>query len=159
MDYVTYGQNELRHVMSEIKDLDAARDALIRETTIRDLMAASGEDRQTVMDAMDAMDVMHHKAVTDLIKGEPTTLQDALQQYVDRIHAEGVPDGVEYDLSALLAYPWPGVPDAEAHWRSRLAQEVYQHADRIEREPETRSLGVALASVVRHVGDQIGKMP
>lgn len=49
--------------------------------------------------------------------------------------------------------------EEEAVWRSRLAQEVYQHADRIEREPETRSLGVALASVVRHVGDQIGRMP
>jgi hypothetical protein len=164
---------ELADVLASIDDLELVQvlDQMIREATVREVMRESGEDRKTVTDMIDAMGSMGQEAVLVLTEGEPTTLADALSRYLEEL---GRSDGmvprsrVGDDLSALLAYPWPGRckmpcgacdPETEASWRSRLAQEVYQHADRIEREPQTRSLGVALASVVRHVGDQIGKMP
>lgn len=162
---------ELADVLAGADDLEEIKRALIRETTIRHAMAETGEDRKTVADMIDAMDSMSQEAVLDLTEGEPTTLADALSRYLEELgRSDGVVprSRVGDDLSALLAYPWPGPckmpcgacdPETEASWRSRLAQEVYQHADRIEREPQTRSLGVALASVVRHVGDQIEKMP
>lgn len=46
----------------------------------------------------------------------------------------------------------------EATWRSAIAAEVYAEANKIERELENRSLGVALAAIVRYVGDQVGRM-
>lgn len=159
--------------LASMGDLEEVKTALIRETAIRHAMAETGEDRKTVADMIDAMDSMDQEAILELTEGEPTTLADALSRYLEELDKApekskiGV-DGVINHLSALLAYPWPGRckmpcgacdPETEASWRSRLAQEVYQHADRIERELQTRSLGVALASVVRHVGDQIGKMP
>jgi len=212
----------LADALASVDDLGEVGRALVREGAIRQVMRETGEDRKTVTDMIDAMDSMGQEAVLDLTEGEPTTLADALQRYVDTLEQAASEDktvkaeDVCGALHSLLAYPWPGVPDAEAltreiHesyiraaprfgvevtawdelepyqrdlalavvndlmargvlskrggseeeavWRSRLAQEVYQHADRIEREPETRSLGVALASVVRHVGDQIGRMP
>ena len=91
----------------------AAKRALIQETTIRQVMAETGEDRKTVTDMMAAMGSMGQEAVLDLTEGEPTTLAEALQRYVDTleqaamaeetIRAEHVCDA----LSALLAYPWP----------------------------------------------------
>lgn len=165
---------ELADVLASIDDLELVQvlDQMIREAVIREAMAETGEDRKTVTDMIDAMDSMDREAVLDLTGGEPTTLADALSRYVEQLSScapkQAPRDTIVDDLNALLAYPWPGPckvpsgacdPETEASWRSRLAQEVYQHADRIEREPQTRSLGVALASVVRHVGDQIGKMP
>lgn len=165
---------DVADLFASMDDLEEVKRALIREAAIRQTMAETGEDRQTIADMIDAMESMEQEAVLDLTEGKPTTLKDGLHRYVEQLEArvgegctlgseaEDVTAGIVDELSALLAYPWPGdlaPADAEASWRSRLAQEVYQHADRIEREPETRSLGVALASVVRHVGDQIGKIP
>lgn len=114
MGYVTYGRNELRHVMSEIEDLDEARTALVREHAVRHLMAETGEDRQTVTDMIDAMESTDQEAVLDLTEGEPTTLRDALERYLDRLERalEGDPGStlgdVAGELGALLAYPWSG---------------------------------------------------
>lgn len=121
MTYVTYGQTELRHVMSEIEDLDKARAALIRETVIRSVMAETGEPREIVVemiDAMDAMDSMAQEVVEELIQGEPTTLPDALDRYVDRLFdwsSSSGPSGddirgqeIGWDLTAILNYPFPG---------------------------------------------------
>lgn len=163
---------ELADVLAGADDLEEIKRALIRETTIRHAMAETGEDRKTVADMIDAMGSMSQEAVLELTEGEPTTLADALSRYVATLEQAAAEDETlgAWDvcgaLSALLVYPWPGRckmpcgacdPETEASWRSRLAQEVYQHADRIEREPQTRSLGVA--SIVRSVGDKIGKMP
>lgn len=122
MEYVTYGRTELRHVMSEIEDLEEAKRALVRETVIRDVMAQSGEDRQTVTDMIGAMESMDQEAVLDLTEGEPTTLADALSRYVDILETgDPDPERIAGELSALLAYPWPGVPDAEA-----LTREIHE---------------------------------
>lgn len=138
-------------------DLEEVKRALIREATIRQVMAETSEDRQTVVDIVDAVQSMDQEMVLDLTQGDPTTLVDALQRYVDSL-ATGDPDPerIAEDLTTILNYHWSG---EEATWRSRLAREIYEHADRLEREPENRSLGVTLASIVRHVGDQIGRMP
>jgi hypothetical protein len=112
-DYVTYGRNELRHVMSEIEDLDEARAALVREHAIRHVMAESGESREVVIEMIDAMEATDQEAVLDLTDGEPTTLRDALERYLDRLERalEGDPGStlgdVAGELGALLAYPWP----------------------------------------------------
>jgi hypothetical protein len=47
----------------------------------------------------------------------------------------------------------------EAAWRSKLARELYDLAEKLGKECETRSLGVAISAVVEHAANQIGKMP
>jgi len=92
-------------------DLEAVQTALSRETVLRGVMAETGEDRQTVMDMIDAMQSMNEEAVLSLTEGEPTTLHDALSRYVDSVDLTGPPvdPGVlSDDLNTLLAYPWPG---------------------------------------------------
>lgn len=90
--------------------LKQVRDALARETAIREVMAESGESREVVEEAIGAMDAMAGEAVLDLTEGEPTTLRDALERYVavleerDEILAR---DWVLSDLAALLTYPFP----------------------------------------------------
>jgi hypothetical protein len=93
------------------KDLEAVQTALSRENIIRSVMASSGEDRQTVADMVDAMRSMGQEAVLSLTEGEPTTLADGLQRYVDSMDLDGPamdPDVLSTDLTTLLAYPWPG---------------------------------------------------
>jgi hypothetical protein len=112
-DYVTYGRNELRHVMSEIKDLDEARAALVREHAIRHVMAESGETREVVIEMIDAMEATDQEAVLDLTDGEPTTLRDALDRYVADLERDieagdaAGPVTISADLTTLLNYPWP----------------------------------------------------
>lgn len=108
---VTCGKTEIQHVLSEMNDLDVLQAELVRERVIRDTMAKTGEERQHVADMLDAMKSMADEAVLDLMEGEPTTLQAALQRYVDELNGrdELQPrDRVVSDLETLLAYQWPG---------------------------------------------------
>jgi hypothetical protein len=94
-------------------DLDALRRLVVREGAIRETMAETGMDRQTVVDMIDAADSMDQEAVLALTEGAPTTLRAALQDLVDGYAqaAEGAVtgvDGVVNNLSALLEYPYPG---------------------------------------------------
>lgn len=112
----------LADAMASVDDLGKVRDALIREETIRHVMRESGEDRKTVTDMIDAMDSMDQEAVLDLTEGEPTTLADALARYVEALEASDPdPERIAGELHALLSYPWPGVPDAEA-----LTREIHE---------------------------------
>lgn len=89
--------------------LDMVKKALAREETIRGVMAETGESREVVMEALDAMEAMGQEAVLDLTQGNPTTLWDGLEQYMNVLgdRDEIVPrDHVLSDLAALLAYPW-----------------------------------------------------
>lgn len=89
-------------------DLDMVQRALSRERVIRQVMVESGEDRQTVTDMADAMESMGQEAVLSLTEGEPTTLRDALQRYVDGLDtADPQEADVAGDLGAILNYPWP----------------------------------------------------
>lgn len=108
--------------LASVDDLEAVKRALIKEATVREVMRESGEDRKTVTDMIDAMGSMGQEAVLDLTEGEPTTLADALQRYVDILETgDPDPERIAGELSALLAYPWPGVPDAEA-----LTREIHE---------------------------------
>lgn len=91
----------------EEADLEQATKALARETVIRHMVAETGEPREIVAEMVDAHASMDQEAVLDLTEGEPTTLRDALERYVENVRQNGVPAGAEYDLEALLAYPYP----------------------------------------------------
>jgi hypothetical protein len=107
--------SELENLLAGADDLGAWQAALSREQVIRSVVASSGEDRQTVTDMVDAMRSMGQEAVLSLTDGEPTTLEDGLRRYVDSMDLEGPamdPDVLSTDLSALLAYPWPGETDS-----------------------------------------------
>lgn len=98
------------------RDLEAVQAALVREIVIRQVMAESGEERRHVVDMLDAMDSMGQEAVLELTEGQPTTLHEALQRYVEDLGSEvyGVHEVAELrhlvvgDLGTLLTYPWPG---------------------------------------------------
>jgi hypothetical protein len=93
-----------------MEGLENIRDAVSREWSIRKVMAETGEDRQTVIDTMGAIDSMDQEAVLALTSGAPTTLADGLQAYIESLPSS---DGtaadwdVASDLHALLMYPWP----------------------------------------------------
>lgn len=91
----------------EEADLEQATKALARETVIRHMVAETGEPREIVAEMVDAHASMDQEAVLNLTEGEPTTLRDALERYVESVRQNGVPAGAEYDLEALLAYPYP----------------------------------------------------
>jgi len=94
-------------LLASMEDLEEVQTALSRETTIRRAMASSGEDRQTIIEMIDAIDSMDQEAVLSLTEGEPTTLIDALGRYVDRMDSADLAESaVRNDLGALLAYPW-----------------------------------------------------
>lgn len=117
----------LADALASVDDLEAVKRALIKEATVREVMRESGEDRKTVTDMIDAMGSMGQEAVLDLTEGEPTTLAEALDRYVATLEQAAAEDetlkagDVCGALTALLAYPWPGVPDAEA-----LTREVHE---------------------------------
>lgn len=105
---------DLDSVLRAEPDLEKVKRALIREMVVRDAMDKSGEDRQTVVDTLDAMASMDQESVLGLTEGEPTTLRDALDRYVGQLDmdieardAKG-PVSISDDLTALLNYPWPG---------------------------------------------------
>jgi hypothetical protein len=99
---------ELADVLASVDDLDQVQRALIREQTIRQVMAETGESREIAAETLDAMISMDREAVRDLMEGDVTTLRAGLQRLAEGWHQNGVPDGAEYELDTLLAYPWPG---------------------------------------------------
>lgn len=101
---------DLEGWLAQTTELETVRAALVRETVIRQVMADSGEDRQTVTDMLDAMRSMAQEAALDLVEGNATSLHAAVQRYVEELEGrdELQPrDRVVDDLSTLLAYPWP----------------------------------------------------
>lgn len=112
--------SELQDLLAGADDLGAWSAALVREKTIRNVMAETGESRKIVTEVADAAESMDQEAVLSLTEGKPTTLADALGRYVDGIRQRpflnfgdqndevaGTWEEVEADLNALLAYPWP----------------------------------------------------
>jgi CII-binding regulator of phage lambda lysogenization HflD len=99
---------ELADVLASVDDLDQVQRALIREQTIRQVMAETGESREIAAETLDAMISMDREAVRDLMEGDVTTLRAGLERLAEGWHQNGVPDGAEYELDTLLAYPWPG---------------------------------------------------
>ncbi len=117
----------LADALASVDDLEKVKTALIRETSIRYAMIETGESREIVTEMIDCIDSMGQEAVLELTEGEPTTLADALSRYVGTLAQSATEDEtvrvieVAGDLSALLVYPWPGVPDAEA-----LTREIHE---------------------------------
>lgn len=102
-------RENLGEILAEEPNLDRVQAALVREKVIRDLMAKSGEGREPVAEMFDAMGSMGQEAVLELTEGEPTTLRDALQRYVDGLDtADPQEADVAGDLATILAYPWSG---------------------------------------------------
>jgi hypothetical protein len=104
--------------LAEVPDLDMAQRALIREQTIRQVMAETGESREIATQTLDAMISMDREAVLDLMEGNVTTLRAGLERYVEELEGQVIPDDphdewsrtlteVAGELSALLRYPWP----------------------------------------------------
>ena len=99
----------LAEALAEETDLEPVRAALAKETAIRDVMAETGESREVVEEAIGAMDAMAEEGVLDLTEGEPTTLRDALERYVNLLEGRDemlARDWVLSDLASILAYPW-----------------------------------------------------
>lgn len=104
----------LAEALADVDDLEEVKAALVREEVIRTVSAESGEDRQHVADLVDAMASMGQEEVLALTNGEPTTLRDGLQRYVESMDYDGAfvdPNVLASDLETLLAYPWPGAPE------------------------------------------------
>jgi hypothetical protein len=112
----------LTEALEREDDLEVVQRAVIREQVIRDSMATTGESREIVAEMLDAVRSMDHEAVEELTEGEPTTLRAALERYVEDVRQNGVPDGAEYDLSALLAYSWPA---GDGEGPEDLAQHIH----------------------------------
>lgn len=90
-------------------ELDSVVRAVARERSIRQGMAATGQGRQPVADMLDSLEAMDTEGVLDLTEGQPTTLADALRQYIDVMETrdELQPRArVMDELAAILAYPW-----------------------------------------------------
>ena len=101
---------ELVDVLENVDDLDQVQRALIREQTIRQVMAETGESREIATETLDAMISMDREAVLDLMEGNVTTLRAGLQRYVEELERrdELQPrDRITGELSVLLAHPWP----------------------------------------------------
>lgn len=100
--------------VARTEDLDKLQEALVRERVIRQVMAESGEERRHVADMLDAMASVSQEGVEELTDGEPTTLRDALQRYVEE-RRQGTEENeslsgaqVAEELAAILNYPFPG---------------------------------------------------
>lgn len=93
-------------------DLEAVQAALVRERVIRDVMRDSGEERQHVADMLDAMASVSQEGVEELTDGQPTTLRDALQRYVEGLEGDSDEEvflvRVAEELATILNYPFPG---------------------------------------------------
>lgn len=103
---------DVQNWISRYNDTELAEihTALFRERIIREGMAQTGEDRQTVADYLDASMSMDQEAVLDLMDGEPTTLAAGLRRYVDELGIRDelqTRDRIVSDLMTLLIYPWP----------------------------------------------------
>lgn len=99
-----------RELIAQASDLDTVMRALVRERVIREGVADTGEDYQTVADMLDASISMDQEGVLDLVEGDATTLAAGLQRYVEELTGrdELQPrDRIVGELDSLLAYPWP----------------------------------------------------
>jgi hypothetical protein len=109
MGYPTFETHEVFPTLAEflatMPDLDQAARAVEREREIRIGMARTGEGREVVAGFLDAQAAMDDEAVLDLTDGQPTTLVDALTRLLETWNQNGVPDGAEYELAAILAFP------------------------------------------------------
>lgn len=74
--------------VSRVDDLDGVWLALIRETVIRGVMAASGESRDIITEMVDAVRAIDREAVLNSTEGEPTTLEDAPPEDVTRLEID-----------------------------------------------------------------------
>lgn len=109
-EFRNLGFADLGKVLALADDLDDIERALVRERAIRKGMARTGEGREVVAEAIDAMQGMDREAVLDLTEGNPTTLNDALARYIRIVQDwdEVIPrDRVVSDLGAILENPWP----------------------------------------------------
>lgn len=108
----------LAEALADVADIDKVIQAVVREATIREAMASTGETRAVVVEAIDSVESLGQEAVLNLVEGKPTTLGRGLARYVEDLEAR-YPQGVHTDsivaeLDALLRYPWPGAgPDDE----------------------------------------------
>lgn len=113
------GRNNLTlaEALEREDDLEAVKRALVREDVIRTIMRDSGETHEIAAEMVDAASSMGQETVLDLTEGEPTTLKNALERFVDELgrRLEGDPGSTFGDviegLDRLLEYPWP--PDPE----------------------------------------------
>lgn len=129
---------DLGEMLAQVDDLDTVVKAMAKEQVIRETMARTGEDRETVTDLADAMDSMGREAVLSLTDGDPTTLRDAVSRYVDELEKLGTTDALDAaaNLTTILNYPWPGEEELiQAHARPSLdldiRSETYQTEIRI----------------------------
>lgn len=105
-------RDHLAEILEEAPDLDLVQAALIRERVIRDVMRDSGEERRHVADMLDAMASVSQESVEELTDGEPTTLRDALQRYMEGLEGDSDEEvflgRVAGELATILNYPFPG---------------------------------------------------
>ena len=109
IETLNYAGVPLDKALEREPDLDKIKAALIREYWIRRVMTDTGEDRQTVIDGIGAVESMDQEAVLDLTSGAPTTLADGLQALIETLDEQVMYGGSEVidTLHALLTYPWP----------------------------------------------------
>lgn len=149
----------LGEALEREEDLETVKRAVIREQVIRDSMAATGEPREIVTEMLDAVRSMDGEAVEELTEGEPTTLRDGLERYVDQLGRliEGDPGATSEDvlhaLSTLLSFSWPA---GDGEGPEDLAQYIHAAYVRLgpsygvemlawsELEPYQRDLAVAI---------------
>lgn len=141
----------LSEAMEREDDLDAILKALAREALIRHAMKKTGESRVIVVEMIDAAKSMDQEAVLALTDGEPTTLRDALSQYIEGLEqgngavGDSLPD-IANELRAILDYPYPDEQEpAEVQEETTAIEDVGQSIDpsqvRLDTEAERRAYG------------------
>ena len=124
--------NKLREALASEPDAASITRETAREVAIRYMMEETGESRELVEGMVDALECMAEETVLEATQGEPTTLRDALNRYLDvqetilARYAESGPDGrppqdgmdvreeVAQALHAFLVHPFPDrVPPAD----------------------------------------------
>lgn len=101
--------HELLETVPSAEDLENLTRAIVREKVIRATMSTTGENREVVTLMVDSLESMSQESVLSLTDGDPTTLRDALQLYVDRLEVDSTSsyaDVVADELTSLLRYPW-----------------------------------------------------
>lgn len=117
--------------LASADDLGEMERALVRERAIRKTMAKTGEGREVVAEAIDAMQSMDREAVLELTDGAPTTLSDALARYILILDQnDGADPDVINDLGAILEHPWPAEEERMAsHGLNQSLQLRVEHPD------------------------------
>lgn len=116
--------SKLREAMIGEPNMATITRETAREIAIRHAMAETGETRDVVEEMVDALECMAEEIVLGTTQGEPATLRDALNRYLDTQetilarYAESGPDGHPQDgmdvreevaeaLNAFLIHPFP----------------------------------------------------